>query len=118
MKGLPSCKVHEIVGDRVCNYYNADIDKVVDEGTKHDASRRIVKRLAESVEYVSSRYGEKGLEHFILHHYLDRLSDISVMEALRSFELYVGGHVDLCGATSKVRERAKGLLNVDPRGVH
>lgn len=82
---MPSWKVHRIVCRRFCNYYNPEIDSIVDEEDGHDISRYDVERLAKTVEYVRSKHGERGLCQLIVHHYLDRLVDLMIHELVEAY---------------------------------
>lgn len=52
-----------------------EIDKLIDSSQQHDTARYDGKIFLEQIEYVASRYGEKGIECYLLHHLLDRLKD-------------------------------------------
>ena len=100
---MPSHRVHRIIGERICEYSNPVIDELIDgyigieelnetvessrtlhldlfggsrQEEKHDAARTSCSDLLKQVEAVYSRFGDKGLCYYILHHYLDKLPNI------------------------------------------
>ena len=85
---MPSWKVHKEVCEKLLGFYNQEIDQIIDSEVSHDASRYDIDALARVIEYVESKYGCFGLKQIIMHHYLDRLSDIVVREFILYFDLY------------------------------
>jgi len=100
---MPVHRVHRIIGERICEYSNPVIDELIDgyisieklnetvessrtlyldlfgeshQGEKHDAARTSCSDLFKQVEAIHSRFGDKGLCYYILHHYLDKLPNI------------------------------------------
>jgi len=78
---MPSWRVHKKWGERICNFYSKEIDKLIDTPQQHDAGRYDKETFLKQIEYVSLRYGEKGVEYYLLHHLLDMLKDelVSIM---------------------------------------
>lgn len=75
---MPSWVIHRKVCEKLLGYYNQEIDRVIDSEISHDSSRYDIESLVKVVRYIKERYGIDGLKQFIMHHYLDRLSDIVV----------------------------------------
>jgi len=100
---VPSHRVHRIIGERICGYSNLVIDELIDgyigieelnetgessrtlhldlfgeshQEKKHDTARTSCSDLFKQVEAIYSRFGDKGLYYYILHHYLDKLPNI------------------------------------------
>jgi hypothetical protein len=100
---LPSHRVHRIIGERICGYSNPVIDELIDgyigieeldetvessrtlhldlfgeshQEEKHDAARTSCSDLFKQVEAIYSRFGDKGLCYYVLHHYLDKFINI------------------------------------------
>lgn len=87
---MPSWKVHRIIGKIVCvGFYDNEIDRLIDMIGEHDAGRYDPRVLHEHFKYVKERWGERGIVYYVLHHVLDRLSDILVSELSRLCEEYV-----------------------------
>ena len=72
---MVSHKLHRVVGEFLLGYSFSDIDRLIDAGERHDASRYELYDLVQQVEYVYERYGYDGVRYFVLHHFLDRLVD-------------------------------------------
>jgi len=66
---MPSWSVHKKWGERICNFYSEEIDKLIDALQQHDAGRYDQEIFLKQIEYVSLKYGEKGVEYYLLHHF-------------------------------------------------
>ena len=86
---MPSWKVHRTIGEIVCNFYDHEIDKLIDLTEGHDAGRYDSGVMKEQFEYVYKKWGAEGLCYYFLHHILDRLSDIVVSELQQLCEDYI-----------------------------
>jgi len=115
--GIVSWNLHKVWGNVICSFYSEDIDRLVDSTGAHDASRYSIENLEEAVDYVKSRYEEKGLCYFVLHHYLDRLVDILTSTLSDYYELYVYGFRSLEDAYRDVQDEALNTLMCDPKNV-
>ncbi|MBC7094873.1 hypothetical protein [Thermococcus sp.] len=72
---MPSWRVHKKWSKKICGFYSEEIDKLIDNPQHHDAGRYDEKVFLEEIKQVSSKYGEKGVECYLLHHLLDKLKD-------------------------------------------
>lgn len=108
MGNTPSWKVHEIVGRALLGFYDREIDEIVDSLQPHDSSRYEVSWLADAVGRVESKWGREGVKQLILHHYLDRVSDILVSE--------VAQH-DLYESAREVVEAVRRRVDEDPGNI-
>jgi hypothetical protein len=111
---VPSHRVHRIIGERICEYSNPVIDELIDgyigieelnetvkssrtlhldlfgespQEEKHDAARTSCSDLFKQVEAIYSRFGDKGICYYILHHYLDKLPNILMGQLLHRLGL-------------------------------
>ncbi len=75
---MPSWEIHKVVCEKLLGFYDLEIDKIIDFEISHDSSRYDIKLLAKITSYIEKKYGINGLKQFIMHHYLDRISDIVV----------------------------------------
>ena len=85
---MVSHRLHRNVGRLLLGYSFSDIDRLIDAGERHDASRYELYDPAHQVEYAYEMHGYDGVRYFVLHHLLDRLVDrlASVFaEGLKSF---------------------------------
>ncbi len=114
---MPSWDVHRIVCEKLIGFYEQEIDKIVDTKSSHDSSRYDVKNLAEVVDSVYNEYGVEGLKQLILHHYLDRTSDILVRELLSHYELYISRYYTLEESYSNLVESISDSLDTDPDNI-
>lgn len=71
---VPSWRIHKKWSKRLCGFYSEEIDRLID-GSQHDAGRYDEEVFVEQIEYVASKYGEKGVECYLLHHLLDELKN-------------------------------------------
>jgi len=110
---MPSWRVHRIIGEIVCNFYNHEIDKLIDLTGKHDAGRYDSVILNEDLEYVFKRWGTEGVCYYILHHVLDRLSDIIVSELQQLCEAYVFGKISVEEAYNRLYENSFARLSAE-----
>ncbi len=113
----PSWKVHKEVCEKLLGFYNQEIDKIIDFEFSHDSSRYDVKELADVVNEVRNKYGSQGLKQFILHHYLDRLSDIIVREFIVYFDFYVSGYYTLEKSVLEFIEAVSEMIDKDPANI-
>ena len=60
------------------DFYEGEIDEIVDFRLGHYSSRYDADKLVEAVNIVEKKYGELGLKQLILYHYLDRIRDLIV----------------------------------------
>jgi hypothetical protein len=106
--------VHRIIGERICGFSSSLIDELIDGYVRvndldekvrssgalyfdlidephwsktHDASRISCNELFEQIEIVYSRFGDKGLCYYVLHHYLDKFSNILRGQILHTLSL-------------------------------
>ena len=100
---IVSHSVHRIIGERICGFSSPLIDGLIDGYVRvndldekvrssgalyfdlidelhwsktHDIARISCNELFEQIEIVYSRFGDKGLCYYVLHHYLDKFSNI------------------------------------------
>ena len=71
---MPSWRIHKKWSIRLCGFYSEEIDRL-SGSSQHDASRYNEEIFLEQIEYVASKYGEKGVECYLLHHLLDKLKN-------------------------------------------
>jgi hypothetical protein len=123
----PSHIVHRVVGERICGFSSEEIDKLVDEETRADAAQelyRLYRRywiqpasihdlgrvscstLLADAENVVTKFGEKGLCYYILHHYLDRFEHILSGQLLNRYGLGVTAE-DIPDAVKHLKELIK-----------
>lgn len=95
---MPSWKVHKEIGKIILNFYNHEIDQLIDS-EDHDAGRYDNAVLSWQFEYVWSKWGWEGICYYVLHHVLDRIQDITVSEICDLGEFYLYG--ELTRLTSK-----------------
>lgn len=72
---MPSWKLHKKWGEIICGFSSEEIDRLIDNPKQHDAGRYDRKIFLDQIEYVSSKYGLRGVEYYLLHHLLDMLKD-------------------------------------------
>lgn len=113
----PSWKVHKEVCEKLLGFYNQEIDKIIDFEFSHDSSRYDAKELADVVNEVGSKYGSQGLKQLILHHYLDRLSDIIVREFTIYFDFYVSGYYTLEKSILEFIKAVSEMIDKDPANI-
>ena len=77
---MVSWSSHRVVGQVICGTYYTSIDELIDNALGHDSSRYDIEKLYKLYKTVKQRYGEQGLCYAVLHHYIDRLSDIIASE--------------------------------------
>ena len=85
---MPSWRIHKKWSKRLCGFYSEEIDKLIDS-SQHDAGRYNKEVFVEQIEYVASKYGEKGVECYLLHHLLDRLKNELVSMKSRYNEIEI-----------------------------
>lgn len=90
----PSWKLHRLIGTIVCDFYDHKIDKLIDI-REHDVGRYDKSALSKQFDYVWDRWEWKGICYYLLHHILDRISDILVSELSRLGEKYLDGTITL-----------------------
>jgi len=110
---MPSWKVHRTVGKVVCNFYDHEIDKLIDLTEGHDAGRYDSQVLKEQFEYVYEKWGPEGVCYYVLHHILDRLSDILVSELQQLCESYIFGKISVKEAYNRLYENSFKRLSND-----
>ncbi|GEM_PF-1782189 len=110
---MPSWKVHRIIGEIVCNFYDHEIDKLIDLTERHDAGRYDSQVLKEQFKYVYRKWGAEGICYYVLHHILDRLSDIVVSELQQLCESYVFGKISVEEAYNRLYENSFRRLSDD-----
>jgi hypothetical protein len=98
-----SHNVHKIIGERICGFSSPLIDGLIDGYVRvsdldekvrstgalhfdlidelhlsrgHDVARISCNELFKQIEVVYSKFGDKGLCYYVLHHYLDKFSNI------------------------------------------
>ena len=110
--------MHRTWGQRVCGFHDSRIDALIDSNLSHDASRYDFHILKTSLEHVRNQFGDPGLCYFVLHHYLDRFSDILVRILSESYEIYLGGYGAIDFAFyQEVKNRIAFLLLYDPKNL-
>ena len=72
---MPSLKIHKKWSEKICGFYSREIDRLIDEPSRHDAGRYDKEIFREQISYVESKYGTKGVCCYLLHHLLDMLAD-------------------------------------------
>jgi len=86
---MPSWEIHRKWGELILGFSSPEIDKLIDQEERHDASRYDPVVFEKQVEDVRARYGEKGVNYYILHHLLDyaeqRLLSILSDEAIKKY---------------------------------
>ena len=112
-----SWRLHSLLGDAVCSFHCSDVDRLIDSMGSHDASRYSVANLREAVKLIKSRYGDKGLCYFVLHHYLDRFVDILVSVLSKFYERYAFGGIELDQVYREVRNEVGIRLSIDPKNI-
>ncbi len=110
---MPSWKVHRTIGKIVCNFYDHEIDKLIDLTEGHDAGRYDSQVVKEQFEYVYKRWGSEGVCYYVLHHILDRLSDIVVSELQRLCESYIFGKISVEEAYNRLYKNSFQRLSDD-----
>ncbi len=113
----PSWKVHKEVCEKLLDFYNQEIDEIIDFRHSHDSSRYDVKELADVVSEVRTKYGTQGLKQLILHHYLDRLSDIIIREFVVYFSFYVSGYYTLEKSVLEFIKAVSEMIDKDPANI-
>ena len=98
-------------------FYEADVDRIVDEMLGHDSSRYDVEALTKAVTLVEGKYGCEGVAQLILHHYLDRLSDRIASEIATQIESLAYGVVNTQGAVTNFLSRISWQIDGDPNNV-
>ncbi len=73
---MPSHRVHEMVGQLICNFSSGAIDSLIDNTHQHDMGRINCKVLLEQVTKVYEDHGGGGICYYILHHYLDKIESV------------------------------------------
>jgi hypothetical protein len=120
----PSHIVHRVVGERICSFSSEEIDRLVDEETRADAAQELYRRywiqptsthdlgrvscstLLADAENVVTKFGEKGLCYYILHHYLDKFEHILCGQLLNRYGLGVTAE-DIPDAVKHLKELIK-----------
>ncbi len=90
----PSWKLHRLIGKIVCNFYDHRIDELIDI-QEHDIGRYDKSALSKQFDYVWDKWGWEGICYYLLHHILDRISDILVSELSHLGEKYLDGVITL-----------------------
>lgn len=94
---MPSWELHRSLSLMICNQSYQEIDRLVDKYLPHDASRYDADMLYEAYKNIDQRYGRVGLCNLVLHHYADRLIDISVLElSMLIGDVSVDAEIDIC----------------------
>ncbi len=89
---MPSWKVHREIGEIVClGFSDERIDEIIDFGGKHDSGRYDPSELRDQFLWALSNWGPLGGIYYLLHHVLDRLSEILVSELCKACEEYLLG---------------------------
>ena len=109
--------MHRLLGNSICSFYSTEIDSLIDQASRHDSSRYDVSELERIIRVIRSRYGNKGVCYFILHHYLDRLVDILVSILSRYYESYALENAELSEVYRKLREEVYVRLYHDPKNI-
>jgi len=112
-----SWRLHSLLGDAICSFHSSEVDKLIDSMGSHDASRYSVAELREAIRIIKSRYGDKGLCYFVLHHYLDRFVDLLVSVLSEYYESYAFGRIELGHVYEEVRNSVYARLSIDPKNV-
>ena len=113
----PSWEVHEIACKILIGFYNKNIDKIIDIDLSHDSSRYDIKELVRASKLIKDQYGLQGLKQLILHHYLDRLSDLAVSTLTMCFMLYSSGSTSVEEAASKFVNMMSDIADRDPNNI-
>jgi len=104
-------------GQMVCSFYSSEIDRAIDSANLHDVSRYVVEELEKILFKVESRFGEKGVCYLILHHYLDRLTDVIVKTLSTKYEFFATGHKSLDDTYRSFYIDSEVLLFFDPKNI-
>jgi hypothetical protein len=76
MVGVPSHRVHAIVGEFICGVTLGDVDRLVDLDREHDLSGVSCRELLSQASLVYERHGARGLCYLVTHHYIDKLASV------------------------------------------
>ena len=110
---MPSWRLHRGLGDIICGFSSTHVDDLIDRRLGHDSSRYDLDSLMELLEKVST-HGEGAICYALLHHYLDRLVDITVKHVSERFNAFrLGLDPDFRGMVEAVRMH----LEMDPKNV-
>lgn len=84
---MPSGEVHRKIGFLLLNFYDPEVDKLIDCDPDHDATRYDLDKAIILIEQILKR-DDNRVRYAMLHHYLDRLVDLLVSEILRYIKIF------------------------------
>ena len=115
---MVSWSSHRVIGQVICGTYYTSIDELIDNALGHDSSRYDIEKLYELYKTVKCRYGEQGLCYAVLHHYIDRLSDIIASEFSNMVQLvqYINS-IDKNRVCELFIEDIRSRLLLDPKNI-
>lgn len=113
----PSWEAHEIACKILIGFYDKNIDKLIDIELSHDSSRYNIKELVRASKLIRDQYGLQGLKQLILHHYLDRLSDLAVSTLAMCFMSYSSGSASVEEAALKFINMVSDIADKDPNNI-